>query len=640
MAFKIYSVESRKGGVGKTTIALNLGKQLLSKGPVLMLDCDITGTSISDPASNSIYWKDDANVLKDPNGQPYNILGYFLDKFIRGNGNMNDFINSDMLQERKINVIGSQLYASTLRAIADTRLLMDEIHSYWLVVFVRSIIEAFENYYSGKTVHVIVDNSPGYVGFCQALHNYMLKLGPETAKFLMVSSIDEQDLKSCIYACREIRDMIDTRLSAVVYYKRQLEGQSSDPNFERELIADSELKKFYFSLMDDKQMMESYSNARLTEKNYLALVLNKVPRSLYDDNFDYNFENVIPQEDMHLFKSITSANESEPQTIIYYDEAISYQYYIKYLRSKTEYLNRDRYWSSRFKDLENRNAEYAQLTDRIEAIGKEETIFSNLMTNLSQRGYSRVARSIPDTWNPSYELNKLEELLIKISYRTFSTRRIELSEGDRERISRYNNRNLQSAKHRCQLVEKSEELNALFCHIDKITRGDEDFDKRQYAVKSLFLHVTLKLIIECCNNKDSLRQALLDDLRAHPFGYSWHEYVDNKLVGNLQIGASDLPVEMFFQHFFDKFHSYFCLTIVRLMDMHKDFNNLLATLRQYIPNTSPLIFSRELIDYLTNVIVYKVEEFDEDKLITIKGNAFVMKRVQEVVKEGILKNWK
>lgn len=74
--------------------------------------------------------------------------------------------------------------------------------------------------------------------------------------------------------------------------------------------------------------------------------------------------------------------------------------------------------------------------------------------------------------------------------------------------------------------------------------------------------------------------------------------------------------------------------------MHKDFNNLLATLRQYIPNTSPLIFSRELIDYLTNVIVYKVEEFDEDKLITIKGNAFVMKRVQEVVKEGILKNWK
>ena len=36
MAYKIYSVESRKGGVGKTTIAMNLGKQLLKSGSVLL----------------------------------------------------------------------------------------------------------------------------------------------------------------------------------------------------------------------------------------------------------------------------------------------------------------------------------------------------------------------------------------------------------------------------------------------------------------------------------------------------------------------------------------------------------------------------------------------------------------------------
>ena len=116
MSFKIYSIESRKGGVGKTTIALNLAKQLLSKGPVLLLDCDITGTSISDPASNSIYWKDDANVLKGENGVPYNLLGYFLEKYVRGNGNMNDFMKEGMLQEKKINVIGSQLYAPSSKA--------------------------------------------------------------------------------------------------------------------------------------------------------------------------------------------------------------------------------------------------------------------------------------------------------------------------------------------------------------------------------------------------------------------------------------------------------------------------------------------------------------------------------------------
>ena len=53
MPYKVYSIESRKGGVGKTTIALNLASVLVKrKEPVLLLDCDITGTSIADPAKN------------------------------------------------------------------------------------------------------------------------------------------------------------------------------------------------------------------------------------------------------------------------------------------------------------------------------------------------------------------------------------------------------------------------------------------------------------------------------------------------------------------------------------------------------------------------------------------------------------
>ena len=43
---KIISVESRKGGVGKTTVALNIGYLLKDKCHVLLLDIDITGTSI------------------------------------------------------------------------------------------------------------------------------------------------------------------------------------------------------------------------------------------------------------------------------------------------------------------------------------------------------------------------------------------------------------------------------------------------------------------------------------------------------------------------------------------------------------------------------------------------------------------
>lgn len=63
--FKIISVESRKGGVGKTTAALNLADLLLEKGfRVLLLDLDITGTSISGSFKNS-YWEEKINPIKD-----------------------------------------------------------------------------------------------------------------------------------------------------------------------------------------------------------------------------------------------------------------------------------------------------------------------------------------------------------------------------------------------------------------------------------------------------------------------------------------------------------------------------------------------------------------------------------------------
>ena len=52
------SVESRKGGVGKTTAALNLARLLLKKQrAVLLSDADITGTDAVE-CLVSPFWKD------------------------------------------------------------------------------------------------------------------------------------------------------------------------------------------------------------------------------------------------------------------------------------------------------------------------------------------------------------------------------------------------------------------------------------------------------------------------------------------------------------------------------------------------------------------------------------------------------
>lgn len=83
-----FSVESRKGGVGKTTVALNLGRCLLNTGyKVLLLDCDITGTSIAQCCENSVFWEECVNVVKHEKEKevvPVNLLDYFRIFFFDG----------------------------------------------------------------------------------------------------------------------------------------------------------------------------------------------------------------------------------------------------------------------------------------------------------------------------------------------------------------------------------------------------------------------------------------------------------------------------------------------------------------------------------------------------------------------------
>ena len=101
--FKIYSVESRKGGVGKTTMALFLAKQLIAKGPVLLLDCDVTGTSISIPAEKSSFWNKQTNVIHTTNSSEKdgsekmcsNLLDVFTQKYLRGIVCIADLINKE-----------------------------------------------------------------------------------------------------------------------------------------------------------------------------------------------------------------------------------------------------------------------------------------------------------------------------------------------------------------------------------------------------------------------------------------------------------------------------------------------------------------------------------------------------------------
>jgi hypothetical protein len=636
MSFKLYNIESRKGGVGKTTIALNLAQQLLKQGPVLLLDCDITGTSISEPASGSAFWKDDSYVVKDNDGKPLNLLSYFLEKFNKSSDKL-DFQKEDSVAEKKINIVGSEIYGPTSRAIVDTRLLMDEIHSYWLLEFVDSIIKAFAKRFSDQSVSVIIDNSPGYVGFCQALHSYMFRLGPDMAKFILVSSIDAQDLQACVSAADEIRQEVRNRMMVARYYASKLEKDFLDPTIETFMGQDSELSRFFFSLVDDEQLLKTYTK-EYKENGYLSLIINKVPQTLRDDGFEFDYDNVIPEQQRDLFHTITfSESSGVPQTIVLYDEAIAYQYYIRYLKEQKEQGSYDSYWTRRFRDLQLQIRDIASMNNRVLGVIKLDTLYSNLLSNLNQRNYGRLARTMQRSWAPGFALNKLDEVMMRIfrSPMLLSTP-VEQSElkdmlhvfiQEQIRILQKDMPHPQDVEYVLNLVDYMES----FAGFNRETRNAGSL-----FFVAAFVKIYVSLYLED-NVVTDFRSYVLSKWNEKTINIQWRELLGQSMKINeeLSIGTSNLE-RKFAMHFI-RLYDAFNYTLLRMIDAPGDFEVIIEAIKLYVPITGILPLSKEMSEYLSDVIVRKTDKYDKEKLTAIKANSFVMKSIQELLKM-ILKN--
>jgi cellulose biosynthesis protein BcsQ len=95
----IVSVESRKGGVGKTTAALCLSRILRNRSySVLVLDLDVTGTNAAD-IGDSPFWTDDLHIVQKPARagtatEPLNLIELFDRCFMAGRA-VPDFSTQD-----------------------------------------------------------------------------------------------------------------------------------------------------------------------------------------------------------------------------------------------------------------------------------------------------------------------------------------------------------------------------------------------------------------------------------------------------------------------------------------------------------------------------------------------------------------
>lgn len=89
-----------------------------------------------------------------------------------------------------------------------------------------------------------------------------------------------------------------------------------------------------------------------------------------------------------------------------------------------------------------------------------------------------------------------------------------------------------------------------------------------------------------------------------------------------------------------KLYSAFCHTILRLIDQQTDCSFILEAVQLYVPSTPALTFPKEMTDYISNVVYKKRMEPNSERLVEIKARSYIMKNVQDVLRENVLKAWK
>lgn len=430
---EIISVESRKGGVGKSTVAVNLASLLNQNHKVLLIDVDFTGTNING-FTKSFLWKDEFNSVIY-NHAEINLLDYFQNHFQKGLDSI-QFVSTEdsnqniskCFQVRKdsINYIGSELYDENMSVICDPRSLFDELHSFWLIQMLNSICEAFEIWVSKQEEKeekgiVILDNSPGFVGLGSAIHEWLTDVGPKHAKFLTVSSLDTQDLRSSLSSMNVIHKILTKKVDAAkVYHQLKKAEDKSD-----DLKVDEYVKSFVVhKLLSEKETDLSYYKKNEIidppkENEYQAIVINKVPITIRDNRRIFNYKKSLNNESLHkLLVSLCSREHGEITTIPF-DSYIHYQLVREYVTSNNPdsggNLSIITYSISRIKKLLMLLKQgVLKHISYIEILRNLDLCFFKLKNELVEAGYGQIAGMIEERWSPAYPLRQLEYSLAEI----------------------------------------------------------------------------------------------------------------------------------------------------------------------------------------------------------------------------------
>lgn len=635
---KYYSVESRKGGVGKTTIALNLAKALIEEGyEVLLIDCDITGTLITNAACLSPFWKNDVIPLSLP-GKTKNLISYFNDKYLKGDKIDSGTLLSSELEKGKIHLIGSDMYNKDGSLIIEPSLLLDDLHSHWFVEMLKDISNLFfKKTDSGKKA-IILDNSPGFVGISKSIRDWFTNIGSDNVHFILVTSLDKQDVESTITSAIDIEKMMKLKWRIAYLYEHLTEKEDKYyDELQKHLNENPELKNYFYSLNEDKKHIISDNEPELI--NYISVIFNKVPNIYSDINNSYVINNDDSIERYQLVESLFPHDKKGiPLNRIEYDASISGQFIESNIigslidERKRESLNRAFHLFSIAIDR------YNASEDKVKQSFSLNSSFNSFKNALYRLGCQSLVDSLGgDLVTVDYinELNVYIKSLYTIPTIETTDNVISFVEGmyvnDRQQL--------------LILIEENGLLNyysALGSLFESIYENAGVYrmnsNKRTLFNLSLFFNMFIRSIKVQMNENASFHHVLA-------VGYNdrtviedvinkiqWYDLIPKSISSNSERTMNDRIIKIRFALFYKKL----CYVLLRLIDCADDYMHILDACYSTIKQGGRLM-SRDLRDYCRAVVSKKTVEFNDMMFRQLQNEIFEMLKVKNTLKTVVLK---
>lgn len=587
MAYKIYSVESRKGGVGKTTIALNLAKALVEKKyDVLLIDCDITGTPITKAAEHSMYWMNDVWAGFEAQ-EPMNLIDFYENKYLLEDKDSEVLANQLGYHKGRIHLLGSDIYNKDGELVIDPRDLMDEQHCYWFVEMIKELAESFCKQSELPEKAVILDNSPGYVGIGRSIRGWMVKVGPERAKFVLVSSLDEQDIEATIGSAIDIQRMMDT-------------------------------------------------NQEITQ--YVKVVVNKAPEDLLEEGGGYNFNLKDGDPRKSMVKALfPNGKKKYPQNIIKYDQAISGQFIEASLK---DIQNQDEERKNLYKEFNKFEKRINGFSNKVNKYGHLKSLaggYHSLIDQLRRAGYKRMSKLLEEDLSPENFMTNLADHVRLLGNMVYPNGDIlEFSQEDLKQLGRDS---LVRLMEECHLEPYSSIFLSLYEGMyDKAGYGKVGANIYQMLNLNIFILAVFENQRGWSRDFDIYRDFLKKEVSKKAKTKLPDKTRLNKEIAKMAHKELDTDryVRGLMNAYFRRFYKAYCTAVLRMIDVEQDYHLIIMACKNTIEQAAK-VMRAGLIDYIKKIVVSKTIDFEKKKYDELANGPFEMKTIQRHLKKWVLK---